>query len=399
MRRTLPQGGPEATTTFAVAVACGVVAFLLALASVVTALSARGGAVSSLVGINASEPLAPVVRMHDAAFSFSADHLDGAYFYAIAVDPLATGVEHDLVDVPAYRFGHPGYGWLAWLLAAGRSSAVPNTMLLIGLVSMFAAAAAASFLSVELGWSPWAGLLVAFNPGLLFATFADNSEPFAVAVLMVTLIAWMRRRYGWAALGCLVLCMTKEQFVLVPAGLIAWELIQRVRAGADRAPAREWLKRTALLVPGPVALFGWFAYLRSVYGEWPFQQQPLLLNPLTVPPFGYIDTLRRAAGLHASVGEAAQLGGISLPLLLVVGGALLLGIVRAARFRSPIDPVFILLTLLMFSLTWPQLLYPKDLVRIAAVQLVLLPAAIAGVAARPARPMPPSNAHLTRSPA
>ena len=379
-------------------VACGVVALVMAGAGVAVALSARGGAVTSLVGVTAYEPLAPLAQAHDRGFSFSADHLDGAYFYAIAVDPLARGAEHELVDVPAYRFGHPGYGWLSWLLAFGRASAVPNAMLLIGLVSMFVAGVGASLLSVELGWSPWAGLAIAFNPGLLFATFADNSEPFAIAVLAGTLIAWMKSRYGWGAAGSIVLCLTKEQFVLVPVGLIIWELVKRRRAQVDAPPRRELLKRIAVLLPGPVALFGWFAYLHSIYGEWPFQQKPLLLNPLTIPPFGYFDTLGRAAAQHAYVGETAQLGGAAIPLLLVVGAALVLGIVRAARLRSPVDPVFILLTLLMFSLTWVQLLYPKDLMRIAAVQLALLPAAIAGL-----RGPPPdreaTDTRLTRSPA
>lgn len=360
----------------AVALTCGFVAFLLSGAAVVQAVAARGGALTSLVGITAAEPLAAAAQAHDPQFSFATDHLDGAYFYAVAVDPLALGDEHTLVDVPAYRFGHPGYGWLAWLLAAGRASAVPLTLLLIGLVSMFVAGAAASHLAVELGWSPWAGLFVAFNPGLLFATMALNSEPLALAVLILSLLAWMKGRTLWAGAGLLALCLIKEQFVLVPLGLFLWELIRnREESGRERT---RWLPRLALLAAGPIALGGWFVYLRSVYGEWPFQQKPLLLNPLTVPPLGYLDTLRKAAEQHAAAVETSQLGGASLPLLVVVGAALVFGIIRAWRLTSPIDPVFILLTVLMFSLTWVQLLYPKDLMRIAAVQLALLPAVIAG---------------------
>jgi len=366
----------------AVAFACGLVAAMLSGVVVLEAVSARGGALTSLVGITAIEPLAPAAQAHDARFSFSADHLDGAYFYAVAVDPLALGEEHNLVDVPAYRFGHPGYGWLAWFLAAGRPSAVPFTLLFIGLVSMFVAGAAASYLAVELGWSPWAGLFVAFNPGLLFATMALNSEPLALAVLFLTLLAWMRRRLVWAAVGLVALCLIKEQFVLVPAGLFLWELI-RTRESSEETGARAWVPRLAILAAGPVALGMWFVYLRSVYGEWPFQQQPLLQSPLTVPPLGYLDTLRKAAGQHAAAGETAQLGGAALPLLIIVGAALLFGIVRGWRLTSPVDPVFILLTILMFSLTWVQLLYPKDLMRIAAVQLALLPAAIAGARRAP----------------
>lgn len=371
-----------------VPVICGVVGLTMGLAGVRLAAQARGGSVTSLVGVTASEPLAPVVTEIDPKFVFSADHLDGAYFYAIALDPLATGRAHTLVDVPAYRFGHPGYGWLAWILAGGRSSALPNTMLLIGLAGMFAGGMAASILAVELGWTPWAGLFVAFNPGLVFATFALNSEPLAVAVLALTILAWMRERTLWAAAGLVALCLIKEQFVLVPLGLLVWEIARgNLGRGARRA---EWVKPLAALAAGPVALLGWFAYLRSVYGVWPFQEHPLLMNPLTVPPRGYVDTLHRAAGFHAGSGDVAQLGGIALPLLLVVGGMLVLGIIRAFRFSSPIDPVFILLTVLMFSLTWVQLLYPKDLMRIAAVQLLLLPAALAGARERrdDAEPVP-----------
>jgi hypothetical protein len=345
---------------------------------VLEALEAKGGHVTALVGVFPGEPLAPVVTQHDANFVYSADHLDGAYFYAIAVDPLALGEEHDLVDVPAYRFGHPGYGWLGWLVAAGRPSAVPNALLFVGLVAMFAAGAGASLVAAELGWSPWAGLAIALNPGLLFATFALNSEPMAAAVLAFTLLAWMKDKRALAGVGLVALCLIKEQFVLVPLGLFLWDVAQ-VRRGRTAPPAaREWLRRGALLAAGPAALGVWFVYLRSVYGQWPFQQHPLLMNPFTTPPMGYLDTLSRAAGWHAGAGDTSQLGGAALPLLLVVGAALVLGIVRGLRMTSPLDPVFILLTLLMFSLTWPQLLYPKDLLRIATIQLALLPAVVAG---------------------
>ena len=377
--------GETARSRLLVPFACGLVALAIGALGVRFAAEARGGSVTSLVGVTATEPLAPVAAEVDPQFVFSADHLDGAYFYAIALDPLATGRAHTLVDVPAYRFGHPGYGWLAWLLAAGRSSAVPLTMLWIGLAGMFAGGMAVSLVAARLGWTPWAGLFVAFNPGLVFATFALNSEPLAVAVLALTLLAWMKERTLWAGVGLIALCLIKEQFALVPLGLLVWE-ISRGNLGRD-TERKTRLTRVAVLAAGPVALFGWFAYLRSVYGVWPFAEHPLLMNPLTVPPKGYVDTLHRAAGFHAGAGDVAQLGGIALPLLLVVGGVLVLGIVRAFRFTSPIDPVFILLTILMFSLTWVQLLYPKDLMRIAAVQLLLAPAAIAG--ARTAGPDAP----------
>jgi hypothetical protein len=82
-------------------------------------------------------------------------------------------------------------------------------------------------------------------------------------------------------------------------------------------------------------------------------------------------------------------------LLAVVGGALLVGMIRAARLRSWLDPIFLMYALLIFCLNWLGLLYPKDLVRETAIPMALLPAVVASFRRADAgQGSPPKTANL-----
>ena len=51
---------------------------------------------------------------------------DGQFYWGIAVDPLALGSVHRYFDKPSYRYGHPLYGWLGWLVSGGQATAAPR---------------------------------------------------------------------------------------------------------------------------------------------------------------------------------------------------------------------------------------------------------------------------------
>ena len=87
---------------------------------------------------------------------------------------------------------------MASLLSLGNPVLIPYVFLLLNLVGMATAAAAVSLIGRELGFSPWAGLLVALNPGLVYATTIDTSEPVAAALLAVALLLWIRGRWKQA---------------------------------------------------------------------------------------------------------------------------------------------------------------------------------------------------------
>jgi hypothetical protein len=341
--------------------------------AVLAPLSAGAWRLSTLVRMSPTEPLASVAIADDPSFAFVSPegHYDGVYFYAIARDPLALGDEHTLIDRAAYRYGHAGYGWLAWLASGGgRPAAVPAALLGLNLLGMAVAAFGASRLSREFGWSGWGGLAVAFNPGLIGPVTFDTSEPVGIAVLVLALLAWKRERLGLAAVGLAVLCLMKEPYLLVPAGLLLWEGIRWLRGGSWKV----LLNRVPVLALGPAAFAVWYLYLRSRFGHWPFTENP---DFFTAPFAGWLDTFRQAAGLGLGGYYEMQSGAGTIPLLALVAAMLIVGLVRALRLRTWLDTIFILFFILASMLNWLALLFPKDMPRELVVPFLLLPAVLA----------------------
>jgi hypothetical protein len=71
-----------------------------------------------------------------------------------------------------------------------------------------------------------------------------------------------------------------------------------------------------------------------------------------------------------------QIGTAALALLPAIGGALVVGAIRAFRLRTFLDVLFLLFALMAFSLNWLQLLNPKDLIRLMVLAFALLPAVL-----------------------
>ena len=276
----------------------------------------------------------------------------------IARDPLATGQAHQLLDEASYYWGHPAYGWLAWLASAGgQPGAVPNALLAVGLLMISVAGAAASLLARALGWSPWGGLVVALNPGLVFAVYSDTSEPLGAALLLLGLAAYVRGRRGWAVGLLAALCFVKEPLILVPLAIAAWEL---------------WRTRRPPLVAAaviPAAL--WWLYLRIHLGAFPFGQGS---ERLTAPLVGWKRALIDAASQSWNPGvDTAQLGEAAVALIIVVGLAILVAGIYALRLRSVVAPAFLAIAALYACITPNGVQYPKDLIRELALVLTLLP--------------------------
>ena len=72
-----------------------------------------------------------------------------------------------------------------------------------------------------------------------------------------------------------------------------------------------------------------------------------------------------------------QVGNAAIPLLAAIGAGLTIGLWRALRMRTLFAPVFILTALVVLSLNYLGVLYPKDLIRETAVAVLLLPAVVA----------------------
>jgi hypothetical protein len=340
---------------------CGLAALASAGTAVVVELRSQQWDTTALVRMHDNLPLARLALQDDASFRLrhQSGFYDGAFFYAIARDPLATGRAHRLLDEAPYYWGHPGYGWLASLASGGRPGGVPDALLAVGLLSMALAGAGASILARALGWTPWGGLVVALNPGLVYAVAADTSEPLGAALLVGGLAAYSRGRRGWA-LGLLAaLCLVKEPLVLVPLAIAAWELWRR------RPP---WT--AAAVVPAVL----WWLYVRIHLGAFPFGQGSSRLSP---PFVGWKRALVDAASQSWNPGiDTSQMGQAAVPLIIVVALAMLVAAVRALRLRSVVDPAYLALAALYACIVSTGVQYPKDLIRELAPVLTLLPLAL-----------------------
>lgn len=358
-----------------VAFSCATVALVLGGLAASLSLMDRGWHSSALVRMDPRESMSLIPRSEDPLFVYTPNgHYDGVYFYAIALDPVATELPNRLIDSASYRYGHAGYGWLAALLSWGHAPLVPHVLLSINLIGFPLAAYLMSRLAAAFGWSPWGGLVVALNPGLIYALTVDTSEILCAVLLAGALLAWHERRPVESAILLALLCLVKEIFVVVPAGLALWELMKRRREEGFR-------ERFALLIAVPFPLAVWWFYLYAAFGEWPFQSYP---GSFTVPFGDWIGSIREAVRLSLVSDVASQLGTFAVALLVAVGGALIVAAIRAMRLRSYLDIIFLLLVLLASLLPVGAVMFPKDLVRNLSLTLALLPAILVAPPAQPA---------------
>lgn len=380
------KAGPTGQRVETVSLWCAVVTIVVALIPVAEATGRAGGKPSILVRMEADEPMADLARAADPEFAFVGEaHYDGVYFYAIATDPFATGEAHDLIDRPAYRYGHAGYGWLGWAASFGRTPAVPVALLMLGFAGLAVAAIALSRVSAALGWTPWGGLAVAFNPGLIYALTALTSETVGAGFTALALLGWVRQRYLWGALAAAAACLVKEPFLLVPAGLALWEIVHWI----SHRNAGTAIRRIALLSVGPVVFACWYVYIRVQFGEWSFEATE---GFFAFPPFGWLEAIGQASSMAAGGDLDSQLGAASAPLLAGVGGALIAGLVRAVRVRNPVGAVFVLVALLALALRPLGVLFPKDMIRELSIPLMLLPLVFAARPGWGENEAPPASA-------
>jgi hypothetical protein len=349
---------------YVIPLACALAALASAGAGVMVSLHWQAWDTSALVRMHDRLPIAKLALKDDPGFRVRhiSGFYDGTYFYAIARDPLATGQAHQLLDQAPYYWGHPAYGWLAWLSSAGgRPGGVPDALLAVGLLSIFVAGAAASFLARAIGWSPWGGLVVALNPGLVFAVYSDTSESLGAALLLLGLAAYARGRRGWAIGLFAALCFVKEPLVLVPLAIGAWEFWRT--------------RRPPFVAAAVVPAVLWWIYLRIHLGAFPFGQGS---ERLTAPLAGWKRALLDAAAQSWDPSiDAAQLGEASVALIIVVGLAILIAGIYALRLRSVVAPAFLAIAMLYACITPNGVQYPKDLIRELALVLTLLPFVLA----------------------
>jgi hypothetical protein len=152
----------------------------------------------------------------------SAGH-DGKFFFAQANDPwfLDPDRHASVLDRTLYR----GQRMLYPLLAGGLGAFPPRTVVWAMLVVNIAALGIATFLAARLAarWqaSPWLGLAVALNPGLLFEIWIGGAGIVAYAFCLGAVLALEGRRTWAAALLLAGGALTREVMLAFGIGLVA----------------------------------------------------------------------------------------------------------------------------------------------------------------------------------
>ncbi len=353
--------------------ACGLLALALGAAAMVVLVKPQGWSLTALPRVDAATGMGKAAKARDPGFRVvHPGAYDGQFYWGVAVDPLARGDVHQAFDNPPYRYGHPLYGWLAWLLSAGQSAAVPAALAAIGLLSLFAGGFATSLIG-----RGWEGLFVALNPGLLLSASNDLTEPLAAALLAGALLAYVRGRRGLAYAAFALLCFAKEPFVAVPVAIALWEVFRR----------RAALRESVALALTPVPALLWWIYDRVHLGDWPTHSGE---SAVGAPLSGW----RRAlvsTGIHAydASADLYQMSIAHLALLLAVAGLFLVAGVVALQLRSPFDAALIPLAVVVALLSTKVLSYPKDLLRAVAVAIILVPFVLSPLRGRGEAPTPP----------
>ena len=213
----------------------GLLAVLLAVIAMVPTLRSADWSLTALPRVDSKTALGAAAHALDPGFHMvHPGAYDGQFYWGIAIDPLAIGELHRDFDKPSYRYGHPLYGWLGWLLSADRARAVPAALAAIGLaVAVSPRRRSQRRSGCASGAAGWEGLFVALNPGLISSAAHDLAEPLAAALLLGALAAHVRDawRSRWICLALLPLA--KEPLLLVVLAVVVWELVgHRARRAA-----------------------------------------------------------------------------------------------------------------------------------------------------------------------
>ena len=177
---------------------------------------------------------------------------DGKYFFAQANDPWYLEPERHaaVLDASLYRAQRMLYPMLAGGFGLFPPGVILWSTIVINVLAMAIGAAIAARLAVIWGYSPWFGIWVPLNIGLLLELNLGNAGVLAYTCCLAALLALEAKQTWQAALLFAAAALTREVMILFPTGLLILWVIQR-----RRPPWR------LVLVPA-VAMGIWHLYLR-----------------------------------------------------------------------------------------------------------------------------------------
>jgi hypothetical protein len=282
-------------------------------------------------------------------------HSDAPFFYAIARHPFARGAvsAHPLVFGVAYRYGRILYPLTAWLLALGRPSWVPGTLLGVYVVSFGAWFTFAAEHLRRNGRRPWLALWMFALPFCLrgFVQPVMVSEPMVGALLLLVYLFERDGRRRAVLVTAALLVLTREPMLLAMLPLV-WKGWNERRWAA----IREWA-----LAGAPYVL--WLVWVRIRVGEFPFLDRAMSRRDALAPPFlGY------ARIWHEGL-DAGRWWGVVVTLLTLVVAIV---VARRGLWRYPLTHGVVVLAVLIPLLGVAVFRHPIEAFRVVAPMQALL---------------------------
>ena len=176
---------------------------------------------------------------------------DGKFFFAQANDPWYLDPEQhaEVLDRPFYRAGRMLYPLIAGGFGLFPPGIVVWSLVIINLLGLGAGTLIAAKLARAWSVSPWLGLAVALNVGLLYEVAIDGSGVVAYACCLAGVYAVVRERPWLAGSAFAAAALSREVMVAFALGvfILAWLELRRPLWHIVIAPA--------------VALAAWWTYL------------------------------------------------------------------------------------------------------------------------------------------
>jgi hypothetical protein len=154
---------------------------------------------------------------------------DGTFYYRMALDPAdlartAFGIRIDTIS----RFERIGYPAIAWVVAGGRRSLIPGTLIITNVVALCALGFGGGLLARDSDRHAMWGLVLAGFWGYLWSAGRDLTEITAAAFLVLGLYAYRRERSLLAGVLLLGAILTKETALYVVLVIAAVRVVRRV---------------------------------------------------------------------------------------------------------------------------------------------------------------------------
>ncbi|HEY4584586.1 MAG TPA: hypothetical protein VIH32_03120, partial [Acidimicrobiia bacterium] len=179
---------------------------------------------------------------------------DGKYFFVQANDPLVLDPEENIVviDRPLYRSQRMFYPMLAGGVGLFSADIIVWSLLMVNLIAMGVGSWAVAHLAIEMGGSPWWGLLFVLNIGFINEMNIDGAGVVAAAAAFGAVVLILKHRFAWAIALLTIAALSREAMLIAAAGSAFWLW----RKGEER--------HSALLVAGiPLAAVAlWATYVR-----------------------------------------------------------------------------------------------------------------------------------------